>query len=327
MPSVIIGQAYPNTSVANPLAFPAPNVKVRVMLPGGLAPAGIGGWVNIYQILDPAHPSNKEWIAGGVTDAQGYAAFTIDSTLTNLVVEVNPPSASRTTVASVTYTNNLSGYFSNEINNASFNLGLPNLKVTVKGAAGEVNKWGGITIEKRESDNTYTWINSFNLDEFGRESLLLPSNGTFRITLGVGTGSSGAQTTCTVSTDVSGAVSANMTNCPDGLLSSDSLAVRLASGNVVGTVIAPDLTPVAGATVYANIPNAPDDSTAVITTTSASGRFGLNLDPTKQWVLRIFPPQAGVGQVQLAKILSGPAVPINTSGSVLDLGSIALSVL
>jgi len=327
MPSVIIGQAYPNTFVASPLAFPAPNVKVRVMLPGGLAPAGIGGWVNIYQILDPAHPSNKEWIAGGVTDALGYAAFTIDSTLTNLVVEVNPPSARRTTASTQTYTNNLVGYSVSTLNNLPFNLGTPNLKFKVTGAASEVNKWGGITIEKRESDNTYTWINSFNLDEFGRESLLLPSNGTFRITLGVGTGSSGAQTTCIVSTDVSGVVSTTIANCPDGVLGSDPLAVKLASGNVVGTVIAPGLTPVAGATVYANIPNAPDDSTAVITTTSASGRFGLNLDPTKQWVLRIFPPQAGVGQVQLAKILSGPAVPINTSGSVLDLGSIALLVL
>lgn len=326
MPNVTIGQAYPSTSLGS-LSFSTPNVKLRVLLPDASTPVGAGGWVNIYQILDLAHPNNKNWLGGAPTDAQGYAAFNIDSTLTNLVVEVNPPSAKRNTVSFVTYTNNLSGYSATEINNASFNLGLPNLKVTVRGAAGEVNKWGGITIEKRESDNTYTWINSFNLDEFGRESLLLPSNGTFRITLGVGTGSSGAQTTCIVNTSSSGTVSTNLTNCPDGLLTLDSMAVRLASGNVVGTVIAPDSTPVAGATVYANVHNAVSDLTAVITTTTASGRFGLNLDPTLQWDLRIFPPQAGAGQVQLAKILSGPTVPIHSDGLVSDLGSIALSVL
>ena len=327
IPNVTIGQAYPITSLSSPLSFSTPNLKVREMLPDGLTPAGIGGWVNIYQIPDLTHPNNKNWITGGTTDSQGYAAFTIDSTLTNLVVEVNPPNSKRTTVASKTYSNNSSGYSVTGLNNLSFDLGSPNLKLTVKGGSDEVNKFGGITIEKLESGNSYSWLGNFNLDELGKLSLLLPSSGVFKITMVAGAGSSGAQTVCSVNTDGSGVVSTSLITCPDGLLTLDSLAVKLSSGNVVGTVLAPNSTSVQGATVYANVHNALNDTTAVITTTTATGRFGLNLDPTLQWDLRIFPPQAGSGQVQLAKLLSGPSVPVHISGTITDLGSIALAIL
>ena len=327
IPSVTIGQTYPSTALSAPLLFPTPNVKVRVMLPDGTTNVGIGAWVSIYQILDPTNPSNKNWITGGNTDTQGYAAFTLDSTLTNLVVEVNPPSVRRSTVASESYTNNSSGYSVTDLNNHAFNLGLPNLKLTVKGAAGEVNKWGGVAVEKLVSGNSYSWLGNYNLDELGKLSLLLPSSGTFRLTTSAGSGSSGAQTTCTVTTDGNGVVSTSIANCPDGLLTSDSLAATLGSGNVVGTVLAPGSTPVEGATVYANVHNAPNESTALVTTTTATGRFGLNLDPTLQWDLRILPRLAAPGQVQLANLLSGPVVSIHPAGSVSDLGSITLSVI
>jgi hypothetical protein len=70
---------------------------------------------------------------------------------------------------------------------------------------------------------------------------------------------------------------------------------------------------VANATVYANVTGASDEVYAVVTSTLDNGSFGLNLDPTKNWTIKILPFNASGSTEQLAVLTLDP--PVFTGGS------------
>jgi hypothetical protein len=70
---------------------------------------------------------------------------------------------------------------------------------------------------------------------------------------------------------------------------------------------------VSGAIVFANYVGAPDESTAVISCTSDEGLYGLELDKTKTWNIKII-PVAKEGQTDLASQTVSNVQPL-TSGT------------
>lgn len=170
----------------------------------------------------------------------------------------------------------------------------PNLTITVNASNAVANKFGWVGVEEvslsNGNENYVSWVTGAGLNESGVGSVFLAASKRYRITAYPGQGRSGARTTCIVTTDVSEVVSEVTGKCDAGTFTTGAVTIALDGGNVVGTVTrAVGGAPVVGAIVYANNPNAVDESTAVITSTNADGRYGLQLDPTKTWDIKIFP--------------------------------------
>ena len=66
---------------------------------------------------------------------------------------------------------------------------------------------------------------------------------------------------------------------------------------------------VSGAIIFANYVGAPDESTAVISCTSDEGLYGLELDKTKTWNIKII-PVAKEGQRDLASQTVSNVTPL-----------------
>jgi hypothetical protein len=94
---------------------------------------------------------------------------------------------------------------------------------------------------------------------------------------------------------------------------------------VTGVVHGPDNSPVVGAVVYANLVvggvMSTDSATAITTSTNATGGFGLQLDPAKQWRIKIL----ALGRPDLASYLSTSDLTFNGDLAA-DLGTIQLEV-
>ena len=327
-----IGSAYPSTN-AGTIAFAAPNTKLHVLLPGGAA-AGQGAWVVIWNI---DIGGGRQWIAGGVTDSTGTAAFNIDLTAINkLAVEVNAPYDKRALYSSKTYDNAGAGYLQSAVNNASYQLATPNATFTVKSPNGtSANKWGWIGIERCTDGAacaSSSWAGGYGLDDQGRSSVMLsPEGGVttwFRVTSYPGGGRAGSRTICLVSVTSAGIAAST---CSAGQVTSTpgadvlKLTITLSSGNVTGVVHGPDNSPVVGADVYANLVvggvMSTDSATAITTSTNATGGFGLQLDPAKQWRIKIL----ALGRPDLASYLSTSDLTFNGDLAA-DLGTIQLEV-
>jgi hypothetical protein len=299
-----IATEYPSTN-AGRIAFAAPNTKLQVTLPNG-NPAGQGAWVSIFnQDIN----GNRQWIAGGNTDKNGYASFNLDLVAINkLIVEVNAPYDKRSTYSSKTYDNAGVGFNQDAVNNHMFALASPNVTFTVKSPGGVgINKWGWISLEQCIANdcNNLSWNGGYGLDDKGRVSVILPSRGAgatlYKITAYPSGGRAGTRTSCIVSVTSDVAT----TTCTPGNVASApaasvlDLTITLGNGNVTGVV---NLNGVAfvGAVVYANTSvNGVWDAnpaTAVVTSTNTDGRFSLQLDPTQTWEIRILP----VGHPELA---------------------------
>ena len=295
--------SYP-TKLLGDITGVQPNTKIRVIYPD--TTAAIGAWVNVFTIKPSDGSYGKRWLAAGGSDSEGYVAFNIDtSTVTTgatYVVEVNSPWNKRALFSTKEYTNANAGYTWSEINNGSFALATPNLKVTVYAPNGiDRSKWGWIGIQEVDvaTGNYGNWVGGFGLDDSAATSVTLAASKRYRIFANPGPGRPGAQTDCIVQTDASESVTVVSGGCPTGTFSgSDILRITLNGGNVVGRVLRlSDDSNVAGAIVFANPVGAPDESGAVISCTSDEGLFGLTLDKTKAWDIKIFPVTKGTETV------------------------------
>jgi hypothetical protein len=255
-------------------------------------------WVVIWSIK-PSDPNyGKQWLGGANTDVDGYAAFNVDTTTANAagatyLVEVNAPWNNRANFATKEYTNGGAGLAWSAVNNQTFSPATPNLKITVKSPdETEVSKYGNVSIIEVNNSNQYvSWVGGYGLDEKGVVSVNLAASKRYTITANPGPGRPGVQTNCTVTTNASSpaVVSLVSGSCSTGTLATSALTLALNGGNVVGTITGPSGAAVVGAVVYANVTGATDETFTVVTSTSASGRYGLQLDSTKSWTIRILP--------------------------------------
>jgi hypothetical protein len=275
-----------------------PNTKIRVIYPD--TTAAVGAWVNVFTIKPSDGSYGKRWLAAGGSDSDGYVAFNIDtSTVTTgatYVVEVNSPWNKRALFSSKEHTNSGTGYAWAGINNQSFELATPNLKITVYAPNGiDRSKFGWIGVQEVDNSGNYiNWVGGYGLDDSAATSIYLAASKKYRIFSNPGPGRPGTQTDCLVQTNISAVVSVISGGCPTGTFSgSDVVRISLNGGNIVGRVIRSDGSNVAGAIVFANPVGAADESGAVISCTSDEGLYGLELDKSKVWNIKIFPVAKG----------------------------------
>ena len=294
------------------------NTKVRIIRPDNNAAISKGGYMELYRI-DHGY---DEWVGWSQTDSQGYTSFYLDETSysgAKFKLRVYPNWELRSIFSSKTWDNSGSGYSLTQINNASFALGTPNLKLTVLSPSGNTpNKWGFTRVEKVDSSNNpISWVDGNSLDENGSVSFLLPANSRYRITADPKSGGSGTMTQCLVDVDSATVVSLVAGQCVGGSISNNlNLTLTLARGNIIGIVVGSDgVTPIVGAIVYANIVGATNEDKAVIGCTLADGSYGINLAPGLQWQLKIFPANGVSDQIKYANKTDLPAITPPNYGS------------
>jgi hypothetical protein len=319
--------SYPS-KILGDISGVQPNTRIRVIYPD--TTAAIGAWVNVFTIKPSDGSYGKRWLAAGGSDADGYVAFNIDtSTVTTgatYVVEVNSPWNKRSLFSSKEHTNSGTGYAWSGINNQSFELATPNLKITVYAPNGiDRSKFGWIGVQEVDNSGNYiNWVGGYGLDDSAATSIYLAASKKYRIFANPGPGRPGTQTDCLVQTNVSAVVTAISGSCPTGTFSgSDVVRISLNGGNVVGRVVRlSDGTNVAGAIVFANPVGAADESGAVISCTSDEGLYGLELDKSKVWNIKIFPVAKGA-ETPLASQTVSNVQPLNSGTKTLATISLA----
>ena len=272
----------------------SPNTRIQVVAPISLA-AMANSWVTVFA-YDPANVNNRRWLGGANSNSSGYASMNLETSTVSsswkFAVEINAPWNQRQLYAA-NYDNKAgSGYtWAEIIGGLALSPKSPNLTVTVNASNAVANKFGWIGIEEvNSSDNYQAWVGGYGLNESGISSIFLAASKRYRIMSYPGQGRSGARTSCIVTTDSNAVVSEVSGKCDAGTFTSGAVTIALDGGNIVGMVKkASDNTPLVGAIVYANEVNAVDESTAVITSTGSDGRYGLMLDPTKTWNIKVFP--------------------------------------
>lgn len=295
----VVGTPYINTSLRtlNDVEFAVPNTRLNVKLGDGTTNAGQGAWAVI--LLE--ENGWKRWLTGSNTNADGQAVFNIDDTYKNdpnarFTVEVNAPYQQRANYSQKNHT----GLTWAQVNNHDFALGTPNLKLTVKQAlSNDASAFGWVGLEEVDTNlNWVSWLGGYGLDQLGTVSLTLPSSKKIRLTLNPGPGAIGARTFCVFDVSSQGGVtkSATSSQCPTAgsnivNLSTKEMQLELSAGNLTGSVTkAGTSDAIAGAIVYAQayLGGTIQDGKTEQSVSRSDGRYGLQLDPTYNWKIKVF---------------------------------------
>lgn len=291
-----------------------PNTRLKIVAPGTTNDLA-NSWVSIFAMNSSG---NMWWLNGGNSGNDGYVAINIETATAfsngynKLVVEVQAPWSDRTRYAAQTYTNNSLGYtFESLTAVTNFSPALPNLKLIIKASNNSENRFGWFGIQEVNGSNIATkWVGGYGLDEYGVGSVYLAANKRFKLLAFAGGGRPGVQTSCILTTDGATPVVVTVVSCEGtNSLASTTLTLRLAGGNVVGTVRGEDGLPLVGAVVYANQPGAPSEATALITVTDESGHYDLQLTAGQLWTIKVFPQPTDAGTLptkSLATAFTGP---------------------
>lgn len=289
VPDFTIGQDFPSTIISTAIQAATPNTKITIKTPAGaVAP---NSQVTLYKEMS----GYRQWLDYSNADANGQAAFNIENYTSSdtFSIEVRAPWELRQTSATSTY-RNIS--FAN-LNNHEFTLGTPNLKLNVKQALGAgVSQWGGISIQEVNATtfNYVDWVGGYGVDETGFSAIKLENSKTYKLTAYPGYKAAGTATDCFVSVNGSGVVSTvsgkctAITNIVNGVAD-----FTLSAGNVVGRVVRPNGTsPVEGAIVFAEAyDSASGNAISGMTreaVTNANGDWGLQLETSYTWKLKVF---------------------------------------
>jgi hypothetical protein len=290
------------------LNFQTPNTTVRAVLPNGDS-VGAGAWANLSK--NSPYCSQCRWSIGSAQlDSNGEAVFFVeeeDIANGTFTVEVNAPWQLRSSYSQKTY----SGLTYSQVNDQSFALATPNLKVNVNQAApGAVaSRWSRLELRKEDAQNpgTFNWANGGHTDETGTGYLTLDPSSKYQVILHPGPRSLGTVTTCVVTTDANGVASIDTTDCsanpttvsPGSPGASLSVSMKLARGNVQG-IITHNGVGFEGAVVIAEPVGlstaAPGVRKVQIVTTDEAGEYGLQLEAGVTWqmtVISVMPDKMG----------------------------------
>lgn len=291
-----------------------PNTRLKIVAPGTSTDLA-NSWVSVFAMNSSG---NMWWLNGGNSGTDGYAAINIETATAfsngynKLVVEVQAPWNDRTRYAAQTYTNNSLGYtFESMTAVTNFSPALPNLKLIIKASNNSENRYGWFGIQEVDGSNIATkWVGGYGIDEYGVGSVYLAANKRYKLLAFPGGGRPGVQTSCILTTNGATPAVVSVVSCEGtNSLASATLTLKLAGGNVVGTVLGTDGLPLVGAVVYANQPGAPSEATALITVTDESGHYELQLTAGQQWTIKVFPLPTDTGTLptkSLATPFTGP---------------------
>ena len=315
LPNFNTANEYPTTNVGD-VNFQGPNTKLRVLKADSSALAN--SWVSIFA-FEPSNPSwGVRWLGGSNTDSSGYAAFNIETSTTTVRfrVEVNPPWNNKSTYSQKLYGDDNTGLTWAQVNDQNFTIGTPNAKITVKSPSGGTSSWGWVGIEEVDNSNNFVkWISGVGTDNLGAAAITLAASKRYRLSANPGGGREGTRTECIVTTDSSTVLT--LTSCTAGSLAANNdLTITLNNGNVNGTLKYNGTTAVANAVVVATS----TVGDVLVTTSAENGKFGLQLDASKSWSLKIFPTNASTGLQFADKTISS----VTFSGGSANLGDIAM---
>jgi hypothetical protein len=328
--------AYNNgVAIESDVEVLGPNTKLQVMDPVTSTNVGANAWVVLFS-YETGNPGNQRWIAGSNTDSSGFAAFNVDTATvrvdggaegpnTRYKLEINPPWNKKVTLSQKSHT----GLTLAAIAGQQFEVGTPNALITVTLPGGTTgNKWGWIGIEEvNPSDNSWVnWVGGYGLNDTGTAAVTLEPSKRYKITANPAGGRAGTMTTCYIETSASTVITrvSGLCGASTNTITSNRLQIDLYAGNVVGTVKTPSGDLVANATVYANVTGATDETFAVVTSTLDNGTFGLNLDSTKSWSIKILPFNPSGATERLAvKNLASPVF----SGGAYSYGDITMGLM
>lgn len=321
--------SYGSVSLGD-VEFASPNTKIRVLDPSG-QPVGAGAWVQISKRVQNGQNYWNQWIGQYAnTDADGYASFNIEDPTLQFAVEVNAPWAQRGTYAQSTYVGSGSGLAFADVNQnfTTFKLASPNLKLSIKEAlnGGTAASWGWIAVEEIDATTGawINWVNGTSLDYGGRASLNLEAGKRFKLTIYPGSSKAGTRTTCVVDVSSGRVVSKVVNQCSGGgTIASDSMSLQLDAGNLQGHVYRTGTTTgVFGAIVLAEGTKTVGQNTLTqseTVTTDSTGRYGLQLDTSYTWTIKVFYVNIPGATPQLSSITTGQAVtPGNGSSTTQD---------
>ena len=295
-----------------------PNTRVKIVDPdtGDELP---NSWVSIFAMNSYG---NQWWLGGGNSGINGFVAMNIETETAfaagfeKLVLEVQAPWNQRTIYAANLYTNNGAGYTYDElVAIADFSPATPNLKLSVVDSNNKANRYGWVGIEEVDNSGNYIkWVGGYGLNENGSGAVFLAASKNYRITSYPGPGRAGASTPCIVTTNggTPPVVATDSVACGGLNVINGELAIRLNGGNVVGTVTRADGTPVVGAAVYANIPGAATEASAIITVTDETGHYDLQLTAGGLgWNITIFPVPSVTDPLEVQSSTSAIIAPAN----------------
>jgi hypothetical protein len=314
LPNFNTASEYPTTNIGD-VNFQGPNTRVKVVKSDNTALQN--AWVSLFA-FEPGNPNyGVRWIGGGNTDSSGFAAFNVDTSSATMRyrVEVNPPWNGKSTYSQKLYGDDANGLTWTQVNEQSFAIGTPNAKVIVKSPTGAISSWGWIGVEEVDSSNNFVkWVSGVGTDNAGVAAITLSSSKRYRLSANPGGGREGTRTECIVTTSSDSSTALTRVSCDAGTLGANNeLTITLNNGNVNGILLY-GTTPIANAIVVAT-------STAgdvVPTTSSESGRFGLQLDPSKTWSIKVFPVNSPTGLQIADKTIS----TVTFTGGSANLGNV-----
>lgn len=266
--------------------FEAPNTKLQISNPDGDPLLERGTWVNLFALRNGG---GYDWISGGSSDALGLVAFNLD--LTNpdqqYRLEINPPHNQGGDFAQATF----SGLTRQQINQQSFRLTLPNLKLRVFDETGNTAaRWAWVGVEEvNPSDNNapVSWLTGAGTDRQGQVSLNLPNSKRYKIMLNPSAGTAGSFTNCLFDVNATGVVSKVAGSC-DSLVSFSNgvWEIDLSAGNVLGRAS------YQAGEIQVNLSGvlivAKSGDLTVTTTSKADGTYALQLESGRTWTIEAF---------------------------------------
>lgn len=310
-----LGSAFSQTNLGT-ITPAKPNTKITITRPDSGDSAGWYNYVTVYRM----NSGNLEWVGWSATNGDGQVAINIETTTatanSKYQVFVEPQWNLRNEFTFKKHDNGGTGYTWAQINNGTFALGSPNLKLTaLLPDAVTANKWGWAGVEIVNDSLTVTsWFTSTGLNEYGKASFTLPSSSKFKVTVNPGPGRSGTSTSCFLQTDGSSIVSKISGECASGdTLTATALNLTLARGNVVGKIQTATGVGIAGAIIYANIDGAANDDGQVIACSNSAGDYGLILKPGLTYKIKVYP--VNKADTTYRDNLNVPVLTIPSSGS------------
>lgn len=283
IPSVTIGQEFPETHLASPYLMPPPNTFILVKGPNGES-IGAGAWVSLLAEVNTNGCSGCfEFVDGAVTDKNGVAGLNVDTSsyTISFSVEVQPPWDTELDVAAASHF--VSSY--EDLGTAAgYALAAPNLTLIVREPGGTaLSQWAYAIAEEVDpsTGGFVSWIGGSGASDDGTIKLSLPANSaSISLTVFPGPLSAAATTKCTVTVDSSSVVA--LSGCDRGSLVNGSLTLTLTSGNVAG-IVTHASNPIEGALVVAT-----NGSATVSAVTDQAGSYGLELDFATSWTIEVF---------------------------------------
>ncbi|SCX05650.1 carboxypeptidase-like regulatory domain-containing protein [Candidatus Aquiluna sp. UB-MaderosW2red] len=318
LPRLVPGQPYLATPLQlGPVTALSPNTAVGVTFPN--SEAAPQSWVSLF-----VHETGyKRWLGSAESNALGIAQFNVPDSLTSdptkrFSVEVEAPWGQRVAFSRATYESKTY----EELTTAKFALGTPNLILTIKQKDGSSPaRWSYISAEEVNPSTLapVKWVAGSGTDRAGIAALALDASKTYRLTIHPGPGSQGSRIDCIFTVDSSSAVTKSIPACGgNGTVTNKSLTLSLSPGNLTGQVFRPGgVVGLNGAIVFAEAFNV--ESGAAVSgqtreaVTDSLGKYGLDLDPTYDWKIRVFQVNAPGEITPLASVL----VPVSVLGTAL----------